>query len=233
MIISFYPGACGNRYLQYVLGKEWSTPNRSYDLNNIGQIYEHRYLLGNILPTTSQYILTHCMNSNKIRQAFPELPIVFIRSSLQTSLRREWLLHGHQRFVDKDIKLNVSRLDHYCAIKDLSWPDLDSEDQIDMLPKNILKEVQNDYNKVIATVSEPVPEILSQVVQNTVSKINSAYEIITWHQQYYQTYPLDFSAADQIIDIDVDNTEFSSMIVKEINLYQSEIFDQIWQVVNE
>ena len=234
MIIAFYPGAGGNRYLQKLLNNDWTQLHRSYDTANAEQRYEHRYLIANTAHPASQYTLTHCMNSKRIQQVFPGVPIVFINSGLQESLQREWALHGHQRFVNKNTAGTVSRLGHYLAIKDPLWPELDSEDQIDTLPLDILQEVKNDYTKVINMSLDNSPGVLTQVTKNIISKVNSAYEIITWHQQYYYcTYPEDFSGATQIINIDTDNDEFSLVMKKEINLYQSEIFDNVWGVTND
>jgi hypothetical protein len=233
MIIAFYPGAGGNRYLQKLLGNGWAKPHRSYDLANAEQRYEHRYLIDSTKHPASQYTLTHCMNSKRIQQVFPGVPIVFINSGLQASLQREWVLHGHQRFVNKNTAGTVPRLSHYVAIKDPQWPELDSEDQLDTLPLDILQEVKNDYTKVINASADDVPGVLLQLTRNIIGKINSAYEIITWHQQYYQTYPVDFSAATQIINIDTDDNEFSLVMKKEINLYQSEIFNDVWSKIND
>lgn len=233
MIIAFYPGTGGNRYLQNLLGNDWTQPYRSYDLTNAGQQFEHRYLTGNITQPDSRYILTHCMNSKKIQQIFPGIPIVFINAELQAGLKREWLLHGHQRFVDKNKLSIVPRLDHYRAIKDPRWPELTNEEQIDLLPVDILQEVNDNYTKVINAGTIDAPGRLLQLTRNIIGKINSAYEIITWHQQYYQTYPVDFSAATQIINIDTDKDKFSIVMKKEINLYQSKIFDEVWEKIND
>lgn len=232
MIIAFYPGAGGNRYLQMQLGNDWTQPNRSYDINNTGQRYEHRYLLDHVPYTDSQHIVTHCMNSKKIQQTFPAQPIVFIKSELQISLQREWALHGHQRFQDQFVKKTVSKLEHYAAIRDPAWPTVDTEDQLDQLPVNIKQEVQFDYAKVINNEVN-VPTLLAQLTQNTIDKINSAYEIITWHRAYYEKYPVDFSDAEQVIDLDTDDNEFSMLMKIEFSRYQSEIFDQVWKAIDE
>jgi hypothetical protein len=71
-----------------------------------------------VSPTLLEHTLTHCVNSRRIAEVFPGQDIMFIKSDLQASLRREWLLHGHKRFVDRQIKKDVSRLCHYEAIKD-------------------------------------------------------------------------------------------------------------------
>jgi hypothetical protein len=233
MIIAFYPGAGGNRYLQQLLGNEYKQPNRSYDSVSVGQRFQHRYLLDTVTsPLQSQHILTHCMNSQRIQQMFPDHKIVFIKSNLKTSLQREWALHGHERYMSRTVDSAVSRIEHYLAIRDPLWPIIENELQLDTLPDNIKKEVYNDYVKVTNT-SGDVPGVLAQVTQRTIDKINSAYEIITWHLDYYQKYPLDFSAAEQVIDIDTDQNEFSSLIQQELNLYHSEVFNQVWDAINE
>jgi hypothetical protein len=233
MIIAFYPGAGGNRYLQKLLGNDWSQPHTSYDQINTNQQYAHRYLLNHVLQTESQYILTHCMNSQKIQQTFPGHAMVFIKSNLQISLQREWALHGHQRFQDRKIKNTVSRLEHYWAFRAPTWPDIVSEDQIDQLPENIKQEIKIDYAKVINGPVDTVPGILAQLTRNTVDKINSAYEIIQWHLDYYDQYPVDFAGAEQVIDIDSAHNEFCLLMQAELARYQSEIFNQVWDAVNE
>jgi len=232
MIIAFYPGAGGNRYLQRILDCDWSQPNRSYDLKNTDQQFKHRYLLDCVPSFDSQHILTHCMNSKKIQELFPGQPVVFIKSDLQTSLQREWALHGHERFLNQAVKIQASRLEHYNAFKDLSWPVIASEDQLDHLPSIILQEINDDYVKVINPENN-VPGVLAQLTQHTLNKINSAYEIIMWHLNYYKTYPVDFSCANQIIDVSDGDDEFSLLMQKELNRYQSEIFKQVWDAVNE
>jgi len=233
MIIAFYPGGGGNRYLQKLLGNDWTRTHTSYDKINTKQQYLHRYLLEPVPTDESQYILTHCMNSPKIQQTFPGHDMVFIKSNLQSSLQREWALHGHQRFQDQCKMHTVSRLEHYRAFQAPHWPRIETEDQIDQLPSNIKQEVQADYDKVINNVIQTVPGKLAQLTQNTIDKINSAYEIIQWHLDYYNQYPVDFTGAEQVIDIDAGNNEFGVLMQTELDRYQSEIFNQVWDTVNE
>lgn len=232
MIIAYYPGGGGNRYLQRLLGNEWNQFNKSYDINNPGQQYEYRYLISSVQTPKTDHILTHCMNSTHIQQCLPLMPVVFIKSDLQSSLRREWILHGHQRYSNRNIKNTVSRLEHYRVFKDPSWPVIENESEIDQLPYDIQQEIFLDYDQIVNSHFTKVPGILTALTQNLIDKINSAYEIICWHQEYYQKYPIDFSIAEQIIDIDTDNNEFALLMRHELNLYQSEIFDQVWNAIN-
>jgi hypothetical protein len=173
------------------------------------------------------------MNSQKIQQTFPGHAIVFINSDLQASLQREWALHGHQRYQDQTQKHTASRLEHYRAFRAPGWPDIDCVYQIDQLPENIRQEVQTDYAKVINHTCDMVPGILAQLTHNTIDKINSAYEIIQWHQNYYNQFPVNFAGAEQVIDIDSDNNEFGALMQTELDRYQNEIFNQVWDAVNE
>lgn len=233
MIIAYYPGSGGNRYLQKLLGKGWDKLNQSYDVNNLEQKYKYRYLIADVDQPTSAYTLTHCLNSDRIQQSLPGLPILAIKSDLKSSLRREWMLHGHQRYMDRFVKNSVSRLDHYRAIKDPNWPIIVDENEIDQLPADILNEIAEDYQRVINN-NYNVPGLLTTITQSLIDKINSAYEIITWHKNYYsQHYPVDLSAAQHLIDIDRDDNEFSELMRNELSLYQSEIFDQVWDTINE
>jgi len=227
MIIAFYPGGCGNRYLQYLLGNEWATHCRSYD-NVAFQLFEHRYLLNSVPRAIQEYTLTHSMNSKKINQTFPDQPIVFIKTNLQQSLRREWMLHGHQRFLNKKSSADKSRVEHYYAIKDSSWPNIDSIEMLNSLPAYILKEVNANYVKMNTTTG-----IISSIIGEYSDKIESAYENIQWHLDYYNTYPEDFSKATTVIDVELLDTEFAQVVNNELELYSSEVFDNVWNKIHE
>jgi len=230
MIIGYYPGAGGNRYLQRQLGHAWDTSNVSYDNTNHGQLFQHRYLIDNILSKPLDQTLTHCMNSQRIAEVFPGQAMIFIKSSLKLSLRREWILHGHTRFVNKQRKKDISRLLHYQAIKDSAWPDINSIEQLAQLPAHIMSEVQTDYAKVTDQKID-VPGMLESIAQECLDKINSAYEIINWHKNYYNSWPIDFSQAELVIDIDQDQDDFCVFMTQELDLYHSDIFDEVWKVV--
>lgn len=227
MIIAFYPGGCGNRYLQYLLGNEWTTHCRSYD-NSSFQLFEHRYLLSPIPPAVQEHTLTHSVNSEQIGRAFLDQPIVFIKTDLQQSLRREWMLHGHQRFMNKKAKADRSRIEHYNAIKDSSWPIVDTPEMLDKLPPHILKEVADNYVQAVNTNG-----IISNLISEYSDKIESAYENIQWHLDYYKTYPQDFSKATTVIDIATADTEFAQTIRNELEMYSSEVFDNTWKKIHE
>jgi hypothetical protein len=230
MIIGYYPGAGGNRYLQRQLGNSWDKFNISYDNINHGQLFQHRYLIDSILSKPLTHTLTHCMNSQRIAEVFPGQEMVFIKSSLKLSLRREWILHGHTRFVNRQIKKDVSRLLHYQAIKDSTWPEINNVEQLNQLPAHIMREVQTDYANVIDQKID-TPGVLESITQECLDKINSAYEIITWHKNYYNSWPSDFSQAKLVIDCDKDQDDFCVFMTQEFDLYHSDIFDAVWKAV--
>jgi hypothetical protein len=231
MVIAFFPGAGGNRYLQYLLSNDWKKHGISYDVKNQGQLFENRYLLSDTTDN-NEYILTHCLNSSKIQSVFPDKEIIFIKSDLKQSLKREWMLHGHARYAKKQIESVFPRVEHYQAYRSNNWPVVDSEEQLDCLPANILKEVTEDYKKLqYDTVNGP--DTLTQLTKECIGEINSAYEIIKWHQQYYQNYAIDLSLAKQVIDIDTSDDEFAILMRVELSLYQNTIFDRVWDKINE
>jgi hypothetical protein len=228
MIISFYPGGGGNRYLRFLADLDWENLNCSYDNTNYNQMFEHRYLLENTnTGVTGSTILTHCINKNKIQQVFSDSALVFIKTDLQSSLRREWILHGHKRFIEKNTISQLDKLEHYYAIKDPLWPQINNIDDLQKLPEYILEEVDARYKFVVdphKIVTGPLTSLTTQLLD----KINSSYEIINWHLKYYRDWPLQYSSNDQIIDVDNDDSEFCELMRRELSLYQSEIFDEVW-----
>lgn len=231
MVIAFYPGAGGNRYIQMLLGNSWSKLNISYDFANPGHEYKYKYLLGANPEPKSGYTLTHCMNCKKITDQLQCSDITVIKTDLQKSLRREWLLHGHKNYLNQKIDGTVNRLDHYQAFKDPGWPNVDTVDQLDNLPQRILDEVNNDYKKI---TSFDVSSELAQLTQGYIDKINSAYETIVWHRDYYNKFPVDLTGANTVIDVDKDMDNFSVVMRQELSCYHSEVFDSVWnKIYNE
>lgn len=88
-VIAYYPGAGGSRFKNKLLGLEYSTNGRIYD----SQQMSHRYLNDGYYLTnrpTDDIVQLHCMNTNMIRQYFPDAFIYMIRSDLKPSLKRYW-----------------------------------------------------------------------------------------------------------------------------------------------
>ena len=224
MIIAFYPGAGGNRYLRKLQDLEWQQSNISYDFLNL-QDFANRYLLGEPVDTDSKFILTHCMNANHLQQKLPKHSILFIKSDLKTSLQREWVLAGHNRYINRQVVKKIDRLEHYHAFKDSAWPDCTSLADLETLPAHIFNEVLDDFNSNVIYTSQGT---LKELETSILAQVRSAYEIIEWHKEYYRTYPVEYSADATIIDIDNDTDIFSTIMQKEFSLYRSDIFDAVW-----
>lgn len=232
MIIAFYPGAGGNRYQRMMQNLEWQQLNTSYDTVNPGQNFNNRYLLGDAVDTDREFILTHCLNTTHLQNKIPGHDIVFVVGDLKSCLQREWCLAGHDRYIKKQTVLDLNRLEHYDAIKDTSWPVCASLDELDNLPKHILQEVNQDYKKIVKQ-QQPAGDILRVLETTAINRVNSSYEIIKWHKEYYSTYPVEFSSKDTVIDIATGIDVFSITMQNELNLYNSEIFDLVWSKLHD
>jgi hypothetical protein len=231
MIIAFYPGSGGNRYLRMLENKEWESFNTFYDLSVRGQSLANRYLLGDVRDTNQPYILTHCLNATHLKTMFPGRNIVFIIGDFKSCLRREWTVAGHSRFatLEESKKINFDRLQHYNRFKDQLWPDCTTSEEIDKLPKKILAEVTSDYS---AIVRETLTE-LEKVKKNILSKIDSSFENISWHKNYYERYPVEIDVESKVIEISSGADKFCQVMSQELSGYHSEIFDQVWDSIYE
>lgn len=227
MIIAFYPGAGGNRYLRMMQNLEWRQSHISYDIVNTGQDFTNRYLLDDAVNTNQDFILTHCLNITHLQNKIPGHDIVFVVGNLKLCLLREWHLAGHDRYLKKQTPQDLHRLEHYNAIKDQGWPVCVSLGDLDNLPKHILQEVDQDYKKIVKQ-QQPATDILSMLETSAINKVNSSYEIIKWHKEYYSTYPVEFSSKDTVIDIATGTDDFSITMQHELSWYNSEIFNDAW-----
>jgi len=230
VIIAFYPGAGGNRYLRMLENLEWQESNVTYDSKvNTPQYFENRYLLDDIVDKGQEYILTHCLNSRYIISKFPKHSICLILGDLNKCLQREWILEGHTRHVKKKIEPIIDRIVHYNIIKDSSWPDCLSIADFNKLPIEIVHEVNQDLKKILSPYQSDVP--LNTIKNEYINKIDSANDIIDWHLDYYSKYPIDLSHADTIIDIRTGTDIFSSTMQKELKFYDDEVFNKVWDLL--
>ena len=217
------------------IDEEWQKFNISYDNTN-RQEFLFRYLIEDTIVDDQPYpyILTHCCNSSLIKKFFPNRPIVFIKSDFAKSLKREWILAGHERFVKKQTKINCdqTRLEHYRAVKDPEWPEIDDISLIDSLPSDIQVEISKDYEKTFNINNNESVNALQALKQTCENKIDSCYETIKWHLEYYSKYPVDFSQGDLMIDIDNGIDNFSLLMKQELDFYSSEIFDMVWKTLH-
>jgi len=229
LVISFYPGGGGNRYYLYTKGRKDFLPKKTYDDLVQNQPFEYRYITRDSLLHDLPVVLTHCVNTSILKKNFPEHEIIVIKTDLKESLLREWKIDGHDRYINKMLKLknDLSVLEHYNSIKDNSWPSIDRVEDLSKLSSKIQKEVFEDRQKHICNETrDPVAILKKEIIE----EIESAYETIAWHQQYYRLTPLDLSVANTIIDIDDETNDFCVMMRKEVKSFHSDIFDRAWSL---
>jgi hypothetical protein len=233
MIIAFYPGAGGNRYYRRLKNLEWKQPNSSYDHTVPEQHFENRYLT-NARLSKSNVVLTHAMNCELINNFFPDWPITFITGDLQKCLKREWMLAGHERYKKKNIGTQFDRIQHYASYKDNSWPVVETLEQLELLPKILLQEINLNFEQVVNSNRTETLSGIESLTQDLILRAHSAYDMISWQTQYYQKHPPNFSKnCANIINIETDHDEFAEVMRKELDLYHSEIFDEVWKIINE
>ena len=226
MIVSYYPGSGGNRYLRMLQGLEWQTTNQGYDGLVQDQLDAHRYLYpDSVIRSDSAAILTHCMNTPLIKKICPDRSITVILGDMQKCLRREWSLYGHERYHRKIIP-TVDDLELYAAVKDPSWPQVSSADEWNRLSAEVKQEFDQFQNLRNKPLTDLTP--LACLQKEFAERIESAYEILQWHIDYYQRFPLDMSMVDTVIDID-GHSSFAAVMKFELASYSSEIFDRCWQ----
>ena len=218
MIIGYYPGAGGNRYLNYVQGKDFAGTG-AYDDKTTGVFNRGRYLVdGETLIHNNKTSLLHCVNYSKIHEFFPEeTDIVIIKTDLKTSLSREWSIKGKNKpmFYPDDTQFLIEL---YNNIRDSSWPDVDTEFDINELPQYIQQELSAEIQKNRAYID----------TQGTFNYLNAAYTSICWHNDLYQRWPFEAGSA-QVIDIANDSSEFAQVIQRELEQHQhNELFNFAW-----
>lgn len=232
-IISFYPGAGGNRYYRYTKNKSWTEHDISYDQTVSNQYADNRYFIDDKKYVyNNDCILTHCVNTTRLKKLFPDSYIIVIKSSLKQTLLRKLKLDGISEYLNK-VQDNIDRIEHYRQYKDPGWPDVLSVKDLEKLPKHILNEVNENLKTIKSTKTLEINSPIDLLKQKYNILIDSYYETIKWHIEYYKKYPTDLLFADLIVDINSDNCEFSKFMKKEIDFYYDELYNQIWDIVNE
>lgn len=214
-VIAFYPGGGGNRYLRYLSGQEYSQSAITYDSYNATQKFEHRYLLQDKINTSENIILTHCMNCDRIQQIVGPCEVIFIKSDFKKSILREWKLSGFDRYKQKfKFDYESFMVESYQKIKDDSWPECNNYNEFENLPDCHKQEVYEKSKKFC-----------------NLDELISAWECICWHKDYYEKYPINTKNC-KIIEIDKESTSFAEVIRKELESYNSKIFDFCWDIFN-
>ena len=109
----------------------------------------------------------------------------------------------------------------YNTIKEKSWPTVQNENELKNLPKDILAALDNGITGD------------NHYSGPSFDNINSAFSSICYHRNYYNTYPPTMlsSPGVDIINCRKNNsnyTEFSKIIISELDRYPSETFDFAW-----
>lgn len=60
-------------------------------------------------------------------------------------------------------------------------------------------------------------------------QVGQMFDMIAWHHNYYSMYPADWTATDQVVDIDTDSTNFGKVMREELNKTDP-LFDFAWDV---
>ena len=203
-VIAFYPGGGGNRLRRYFENQKFDSIDCSYDQQYKDQTIENRYLISVASIPDSEFVLTHCLNYLHIVDVLSPKKVVMIKTDFKKSLQREWILHGATRYTHNQIKdKDKEFLTIYNSIKDTSWPECTNIDSI--LPAHK------------AEVIEHMKKFKYR------PEVESSWETIKWHHNYYNTYPVEVGNAELI-----DNNNFTNVIETELNRYNNEIFNFCW-----
>ena len=211
-VIAFYPGGGGNRYLLSLLNQEYSTLGTTYDRRFLNQSSSFRYLLADQNIELPRYCLTHCMNASHIEQVLNPKDIIFIDTDLQQSLQRQWY-HDKGQLYSKNSSTKTPDdyqiILAYQGIKDSTWPAVNSIEDFNALEQRI-------RNEVIETMQKNTSSV----------ELESAWETIDWHHQYYAQYPVEFK--DYSVVSVSGNTPYAKVMQQELAYHQSELFGFCW-----
>jgi len=214
MIIGYFPGAGGNRYLRQLQGLEYSQDAVTYDIKNPLQTFTNRYMLNGI-DDQAEIILTHCLNAPRLKMLAPDRELIFLAADMKKCLHREWALEGHNNRYKSESTVNV-RIEHYNAIRDDSWPIVTTMEDLLALPGHIAQEVDSSYSDI-------------EVLHNSVEyqQLLSSFATIKWHHNYYLQYPIDYRDAT-VVDIDKEDTEFTQVMRRQLNVNINPMFKLAW-----
>lgn len=215
-VISYYPGAGGNRYYRQLTNKTWNETGAIYDYFPEAKQYTgtDKYHLN---PQWSErFLLTHVRDTQLIRQVYPNSYITAIDCELKSALCREWKVNGIQLYRER--KTRPDRVVHYNAVRDPSWPVCTSLADIARLPAGVRTEVDRDYQLTVDR--EFSAEQLFW---------ESAEQTIAWHVNYYRNDTVvDNSAADRVVDVKTSDTDFAQAMQQEFERSQDPVFDSVW-----
>jgi hypothetical protein len=101
IVIAYIPGAGGHRLIEYLINRPNfnQTPMQHHHVDFNGLVCHHvnrSYLKKNlkIEPCDRMVEVTHCLNSDVLREKFPGRKIYKIKSNFYQSILRQWLVFG-------------------------------------------------------------------------------------------------------------------------------------------
>lgn len=215
MVISYYPGAGGNRYYKFTNGAEYETLNMSYDTNVSDQKFVYRYLQ-DLGPhnVSNRVTLTHCLNVPHIKAIITNHgPVVVLKSNMKKSLRRQWQLMKHVTITPQTENHKITI---YHNIQAAHWPVVTTLAEYYALHDDIKQEVEIKFNQSAEMQTQDYAEL------------DSAWQTIVWHHDYYQRYIPDFKGA-RVIDIDTADNPFAHVMRQELDNYSNALFDTAWE----
>lgn len=223
MIIGYYPGGGGNRFIRYMENQEFHQTGLAYD-NIVSAPLRGKYLDadGQVENKTHDPMLLHCVNYDRIYQETGRSDIVIIKSDIKDSLCREWSIKGKYKpmFLPKEISDEELLVELVQSMKDPDWPEVRNSKEYKELPFWIRREVEYQFNKN------------KQCMSNTscYNFLDSAYTAIIWHHNLYMKYPLD-PGLGKLVDIDQDDSEFARVMRRELAQYRHNLlFNFAWEV---
>ena len=215
-VISYYPGAGGNRYYRQLTKQTWNEAGAIYDYLQEAKKYtgSDKYHLN---PKWNEsFLLTHVKDTQLIRQTYPNSYITAIDCELKSALCREWKANGIELYRQRNTR--PDRFVHYNAVRDPGLPVCTSLAEIAALPAGVRSEVDQDYR---LTVDREFGE--TQLLEE------SAEQTVAWHVDYYRNDTVvDNSAADRVISIENSTTDFAQAMQQEFERSQDHVFDSVW-----
>jgi organic radical activating enzyme len=173
MIIAFYPGSGGNRYVLSLQQPMVFESNQSYDHLLKSQSFVYRYLDSYTIGLNDQdLILTHCMNVPLLKKHFPaQTEIVVILSNFESSLKREFYLEDQYRDKNMNDKIEhaMAHFGFHCRYYKQYPVDLHGASQVidietdagsfaEMMQKEINHVTCNPYDQAIALHNKLQPQ---------------------------------------------------------------------------
>jgi hypothetical protein len=156
MIISYYPGSGGHRYILFLKNLPFDSPNRHMHQPNFGY-HNYRYLTNGTLQdryfNVDKWQDTHTLNTSLIKKFFPGHKIVKIKADLKKSLCRVWRVVTCYQYINHSMQDQVGQIfdmivwhHNYYAMYPEDWSSADEVIDIDTDPTEFGKVMRKELN---------------------------------------------------------------------------------------